>query len=129
MRFVIPLAICAKVNKLGFVGGGRAKPMTSALSNCNHNDNQLPLKPVWPVMSTLFFCQKLIIFTKFTTLSMVLFPWSIIPLNNFYHVAYPWGAKILYGSRLPIDLLLLNILRGIFPKLNHHHRYSRVLYN
>jgi hypothetical protein len=42
----IPSATEAASNKLGEVGGAKANPVTSAPSDCNHNESQLPLNPV-----------------------------------------------------------------------------------
>src|SRR5713101_2529696 len=39
-------------NRLGWVGGSSAYPVTSAPSASSHSESQLPLKPVWPVRNT-----------------------------------------------------------------------------
>src|SRR6185503_14780757 len=45
-------------NKLGWVGGSRAYPVTLAPSASNQRESQLPLKPVCPVRKTLRPCQN-----------------------------------------------------------------------
>ena len=47
------LATSACSNRLGWVGGSSAYPVTLAPSASSHSDSQLPLKPVCPVRKTL----------------------------------------------------------------------------
>src|SRR5258708_28501758 len=46
-------ATLACSNRLGWVGGSSAYPVTLAPSASSHNESQLPLKPVCPVRRTL----------------------------------------------------------------------------
>ena len=48
----------ANSNRLIFVGGGKAKPITSAPRYCNISASQDPLNPVCPVIKTFLFFQK-----------------------------------------------------------------------
>src|SRR3989442_9688333 len=45
-------ATSACSNRLGWVGGSSAYPVTLAPSASSHSESQLPLKPVWPVRNT-----------------------------------------------------------------------------
>src|SRR4030042_1175555 len=46
-------ATSACSNRLGWVGGSSAYPVTSAPRTSSHSESQLPLKPVCPVRNTL----------------------------------------------------------------------------
>src|SRR2546426_176981 len=78
-------ATSACSNRLGWVGGSRAYPVTLAPSASSHSESQLPLKPVCPVRKTLRSLQN-------ERLSM------IIPSPAFFNSAGIGRAGVLFTN-------------------------------
>ena len=73
------------------VGIDLENPIRSTCNFCNHNDSQLPLKPVWPVNRTFLFFQK---FESITMFSKEHFLIHIVSLSIFSLSVYPLHTKI-----------------------------------
>src|SRR6185312_8668110 len=115
---IIPSATLATVKRLIFVGGCKAKPTTLACNCLSHNASQLPLKPVWPVIRTFLFFQKV------TKSSTVLYPLSKVLLKKFYRARYPLAAKNLRVNVLTIVLRWLIALKAHAPRSLNHLGYN-----
>ena len=78
----------------GIVGGKSAYPLTSAPSDDNHMDSQLPLKPVCPVKNTRLPCQN-----SFSIIDYQIFHGALPSSQSFCR--YTWSLSVSIGCQKP----------------------------